>query len=241
MSNLKHNGRLRWAPSYLRNRGQVTRGQKRAMREHWSTYGIRFQHDEVLDLDQHFPIEGPLLIEIGFGMGDHLIALATALPDHRILGIEVHRPGLAAATGKASEQQCENVRLIRGDARLVLTDHLPEAIAQAVFIQFPDPWPKPGDERRRLIQPEMLEVLRRTLLPEGECLITTDVDLYASHCRDVFDEAPGWETLTQSGWQAHRITTRYEEKAIAEGRGITELIFRTNSGFCSNSGEARLS
>lgn len=241
MSNLRKDGRLRWAPSYLRNRGQMTRAHKRAMREHWPTYGIRYQYDEVLDLQSHFETNGPLLIEIGFGMGDHLISLAADLPDHRILGIEVHRPGLAAAAAKAAKHSCDNVRLIRGDARLVLTDHLPKAIATAVFLQFPDPWPKAGDEHRRLIQPEMLEVLRESLLPGGECLLLTDVALYADHCRNTFGGAPGWEAVDHSNWHSHRIATLYEEKAIAEGRTITELIFRTNSGFCANSGEATCS
>jgi len=77
MSNLKRNGELRWPPSYLRNCGQMTRGQEKALREWWPSYGITFQHDEQIDLDQYFDFDGPLVIEIGFGMGDHLIHLAS--------------------------------------------------------------------------------------------------------------------------------------------------------------------
>ncbi len=227
MSNLKHNGRLRWAPSFLRNRGQVTRGQKRAMRDHWDRFGIRFQHGEILDLDSHFDFEGPLIIEIGFGMGDHLIHLAKSLPDHRIFGIEVHRPGLAAATGKAAEAELKNLQLIRGDARLVLTDYLPESIATAIIIQFPDPWPKPGDEHRRLVQQDLLEIMHRTLTETGECLIATDVDVYADHCRAVFSQDDRWKLLEHSRLQLHRIETLYESKAIEAGRKITDMCYQT--------------
>lgn len=241
MSNLKRDGRLRWSPSFLRNRGQMTRAQKRAMRESWPEFGIRFRFDETISLDSHFELEGPLLIEIGFGMGDHLVHLAQSLPDYRIVGIEVHRPGLAAATAKAASAGLKNIKLIRGDARLVLTDHLPASIAQAIIIQFPDPWPKPGDELRRLIQPGMLETMHQTLVQGGECLVTTDVDDYANHCRTVFSESTDWTPVERSHWQVHRIETLYEQKALAEGRTITEMIFRTNSGFQSNKGEAGLS
>ncbi|MDF1656670.1 MAG: tRNA (guanosine(46)-N7)-methyltransferase TrmB [Verrucomicrobiales bacterium] len=227
MSNLKHNGRLRWAPSFLRNRGQVTRAQKRAMRDHWDRFGIRFRHGEIIDLDSHYEFKGPLIIEIGFGMGDHLVHLANSLPDHRVLGIEVHRPGLAAATGKAAAEDLKNLRLIRGDARLVLTDYLRESIATAIIIQFPDPWPKPGDEHRRLVQPDLLTIMHRTLIETGECLIATDVDLYAEHSRNVFSKDDRWQDLEKSKLQLHRINTLYESKAIEAGRVITEMCYQT--------------
>ena len=145
----------------------MTRGQKRALREWWPAYGITFRHDEVIDLGQHFDSDGPLVIEIGFGMGDHLFNLATSLPGHRILGIEVHRPGLAAATQKIHDAELSNVRIMRGDARLILTDHLAGRIADAVIIQFPDPWPKTRHAKRRIFTPSMLDKLAFCLKPGG--------------------------------------------------------------------------
>ena len=211
----------------------MTRGQKRAMREAWPHYGIRFQHDEVLDLDKYFSFSGPLVIEIGFGMGHHLVHLAKQLPEHRILGIEVHRPGLAAPAGKLAVNDCGNVRLIRGDARLVFSDLLPVSIARSIIIQFPDPWPKHGDEHRRLVQPGMLSVLEKILEAGGQCLITTDVADYAEHCRTVFVESAAWEPAMTSDLQAFRVETQYEEKAIREGRKIHELYYRTRHVFRS--------
>lgn len=227
MSNLRKDGQLRWAPSYLRNRGQMTRAQKRAMRESWPIYGIRFQHDEILDLDACFVSKGPLVIEIGFGMGDHLVSLAKANPDYRVLGLEVHRPGLAAAAAKAAQNECHNVRLIRGDARLILSDHLAGSIASAVLVQFPDPWPKEGDEHRRLIQPDILNLLDQTLVSGGECCITTDVVSYANHCREVFSESEKWIEIENPRFRHERAATLYERKAIEAGRDITELCYET--------------
>lgn len=225
MSNLKRDGQLRWSPSYLRNRGQVTRAQKRALREGWNRFGLTFRNGEILDLETAFGSDSPLVIEIGFGMGDHLLHLAETLPDHRVLGIEVHRPGLAAATARLLERDLENVRLIRGDARLILTDHCAPAIAHGVIVQFPDPWPKPGDEHRRLIQPGMVEVLHRCLVPEGEFLLATDVEDYAEHARRVFEESSGWKECERSRFREHRIPTPYEKKGHAEGRCTHELIY----------------
>ncbi|MDF1740877.1 MAG: tRNA (guanosine(46)-N7)-methyltransferase TrmB [Verrucomicrobiales bacterium] len=227
MSNLKRNGKLRWSPSYLRNRGQLTRAQKRAQRDLWPFYGIPFRFDEVIDPTDHFPCAGePLIVEIGFGMGDHLIALAEALPRRNLLGIEVHRPGIAAAMAKAHVAGVENLRVMRGDARLVLTDHFESEIADTVLIQFPDPWPHPGDAHRRLVQPGMVAVIRERLQKNGHLLITTDVEVYADHCRDIVLSSPGWKEVDDSAFSRHRIITQYERKAINEGRSIHELKFQ---------------
>ncbi|MCG8601642.1 MAG: tRNA (guanosine(46)-N7)-methyltransferase TrmB [Verrucomicrobiales bacterium] len=226
MSNLKRNGKLRWSPSYLRNRGTITRAQKRAMREWWPEVGILFEHGKKIDLTKCFESTGPLLIEIGFGMGDHLVALAKSLPRYRFLGIEVHRPGLASTTAKIHEAGLKNIRLIRGDARLVLTDHLEKEIAEAVLVQFPEPWQGEGNQHRRLIQPGMTETIQRTLKQEGEFSLATDIEEYADHCRSVFAGMKGWTQQEQSRFQKFRICTRYEKKGIDEGRSIHELSYR---------------
>lgn len=227
MSNLKRDGKLRWAPSYLRNRGQLTRAQKRAQRDLWPVYGIPYRFDEVIDPAEHFPTaQGPLIIEIGFGMGDHFIELAKALPQRNLLGIEVHRPGIAAAMAKAEAANLKNVRVMRGDARLVLTDHFRSQITDAVLIQFPDPWPHPGDAHRRLVQPGMVDLIRERLQENGHLLIATDVKEYADHCQSVFAKCNGWTQVENSELSHYRIVTPYERKGIDEGRSIHELKFR---------------
>lgn len=226
MSNLKQNGRLRWIPSYLRNRGQLTRAQKRVLRESWEEYGIRFKHGEVIDLEAEFERSGPVILEIGFGMGDHLVHLAQEKPDHRVLGIEVHRPGLAAAIGKAQDRQVTNVRVMRGDARLILSDYIVGRPFAVVIVQFPDPWPHPGDSHRRLIQEDFLALLEKRLVDGGELIIVTDVQGYAEHCNRVFSGKPKWNPIPGSPWLDSRIETGYELKAKEAGRSVSELVFR---------------
>ena len=226
MSNLKQNGQLRWIPSYLRNRGQLTRAQKRVLRESWEEYGIRFRHGEVIDLDAEFEGGGPMVLEIGFGMGDHLVNLAQIKPDHRVLGIEVHRPGLAAAIGKAQDRQLTNVRMMRGDARLILSDFIVGRPFSAVIVQFPDPWPRPGDSHRRLIQDDFLSLLERRLIDRGELVVVTDVQEYADHCQKGFWGKQKWDSIPDSPWLDSRIETGYEVKAREAGRSVTELVFR---------------
>jgi len=107
---------------------------------------------------------------------------------------------------------------------------LPPRISDAVLIQFPEPWSQKGKTRRRLIQPEMLNLLHRSLVPGGECLVTTDMSDYAEHCAQLFDASSQWEKVEHSPFQSSRILTRYEEKALAEGRSITDLCYRTQVG-----------
>lgn len=226
MSNLQRDGKLRWVPSYLRNRGKITRAQKNAMREHWPRFGLEFTHGEGLDLDSAFSGKGPLLIEIGFGMGDSLVEVGEARPDWRILGIEVHRPGLAAACGKLAAAGLKNVRIVRGDARLVLEDHLPAGCADLVLARYPEPWPKPGDAHRRLVQPDLAALLRRILVPGGCFLFETDWPDYAVHARAVFAESEDWLEEESSFPSDLTGPTRYLAKAEGEGRGPVRCVFR---------------
>jgi len=115
---------------------------------------------------------------------------------------------------------------MRSDARLILTDHLSGRIADAVIIQFPDPWPKESDAHRRLVQPGMIDVIAERLSPKGELLIVTDVDTYAAHSIEVLEGMANWEYIERSNYHDYRVLTAYEKKALNEGRGITELSYR---------------
>ncbi len=225
MSNLKRNGQLRWPPSYLRRQGQMTRAQKIAWRELWPTWGLEFRHGEVIDLPSNFgrPTSGPCHLEVGFGLGDHLVRQAVANPETAFLGIEVHKPGIAAALAKIRDRELTNVRVMRGDARLILTDHLAGPCFHHIDVLFPDPWPNDGDAHRRLIQPGLLEVIESRLHPGGTLHLATDVDVYAEHARVVFAHQLGWESIEQD-YPPH--TTKYAQKGIAEGRSITDLTYR---------------
>ena len=221
MSNLKKDGKLRWAPSYVRRQGQMTPGQKRAFRERWDDFGIEYRYNETIDIDEVFPGKGPLILEIGFGMGENLLHLASRNPECRFLGIEVHKPGIGAVLKEMGER--ENIRLMRGDARLILEDHITGPVFDRVCIFFPDPWPKPGNDHRRLVQPDFVKTFSNRLKAKGKLHFATDVDDYAEHIRDLMSD---WDLVDEiePNWQ--RVLSKYEAKGIERGNEIADLVYR---------------
>ncbi len=223
MSNLKKDGKQRWSPSYLRRQGQATPRQKRAIREHWDQYGLEFSYGKKIDLASAFESPDHLILEIGFGMGDHLIHLAKENPGASILGIEVHKPGIGGVIAELMEQAIDNVRIIRGDARLVMTDHLDGRCFDQVHIQCPDPWPKPEDAHRRLVQTDFILLLEKRMRPDGILHTITDVACYAEHISDVMANQENWKSCPTL---PDRLRTRYEQKGLDHNRDIHEQSYR---------------
>ncbi|PWJ14454.1 tRNA (guanine(46)-N(7))-methyltransferase TrmB [Jannaschia seohaensis] len=167
----------------------------------------------------------PVWLEIGFGGGEHMVHQAELHPEVGIIGAEPYINGVAMLLGKLRRAGAENVRIHPGDAR-DLFDVLPaESIAKA-FLLYPDPWPKARHHRRRFVTPEHLGPLHRCLAPGAEFRVATDIEDYV---RQTLEEVPpaGFELLSDSPepW-ADWIRTRYEAKAVREGRSSRYLTFR---------------
>ncbi|MDF1755650.1 MAG: tRNA (guanosine(46)-N7)-methyltransferase TrmB [Verrucomicrobiales bacterium] len=228
MSNLKHNGELRWSPSYLRRQGKVTPAQKRALRDNWNRFGIEFRYGDKISLNDHFSSsDGPLHLEIGFGMGENLIYQAKTVPDSRILGIEVHKPGIGAALKKIEEEQLQNIRVMRGDARLILSDYLDESTRfDQISVLFPDPWPDPENAHRRIIQTDLIELFARKIRHHGHLHIASDVDLYRDHVESVMAHHNAWKRITDFEITSLRGPTRYETRGLEMGHRIHDLYFQ---------------
>lgn len=228
MSNLKQHGRLRWVPSYLRRQGQMTPGQKRAFRDLWNTFGIGYRFGQRIQIDDHFPDGGGRhFLEIGFGMGENLVHQARRHPDARILGIEVHKPGLGAALKKIGEAKVKNVRIMRGDARLILSDFLEEETRfERVSLLFPDPWPEPGNRHRRIVQSDFIDLLETRMKTGGRWHVATDVAEYGEHCRDLMSKRIEWRKEEIAEMADFRGATRYEARGIARGHPVVDLLYR---------------
>lgn len=179
---------------------------------------------ETLDLSA-LPGDGPLWLEIGFGGGEHMVQMALRYPQVRLVGCEPFVNGVAMALGRVREAGVANLRLHPGDAR-DLFDVLPDACLHRVFLNYPDPWPKTRHHRRRFVTPDHLLPLARCCAPQAEFRLATDI---ADYVRQALVEVPaaGFALVSSSDapWEDW-ISTRYEKKALREGRTPHYLTFR---------------
>lgn len=164
----------------------------------------------------------PLVLEIGCGHGHAAIAYAAEHPEHDIVAMDVHSPGLARMLADAEAAGVPNLRIEQGDAVLFLEERVTSATFDAIHLFFPDPWRKKKHTKRRFVSPTNLDLLARVLKPGGRVLIATDQDFYAGH---VLAEVAGHPRFTASRTErpSWRPMEGFEAKGIAAGRQITEL------------------
>jgi len=181
-----------------------------------------------LDLDQLFGGK-PVWLEVGFGGGEHMVHQAAQNPDVGIIGCEPYINGVAMLLGKLRRAGVENVAVHPGDAR-DLMDVLPEASIDRAFLLYPDPWPKARHHRRRFVTEEHLVPLARVLKPGAIFRVATDIEDYV---RQTLEEVPrfGFDWLAErpGDWREpwdDWLSTRYEQKALREGRVPHYLTFR---------------
>jgi tRNA (guanine-N7-)-methyltransferase len=163
---------------------------------------------------------GEVVLEIGFGGGEHLAAQASSQPCARFIGVEPFLNGVASCLRHIEESGATNVRLHHGDARAVMA-RLPDASLDVCYILFPDPWPKLRHHKRRLIQPELLSVLARVLKPGAEVRFATDWANYAAWTLEHFnrDRRFSWMAGRAGDWRAPwsgHTQTRYEQKRLGD-------------------------
>jgi tRNA (guanine-N7-)-methyltransferase len=166
---------------------------------------------------------GEVVLDIGFGSGEALIKVAELRPHECVLGIDVHTPGLAAVLEAVQRRGLCNVRVVEGDV-IDLLARIPERSLAAIRVFFPDPWPKRRQRGRRLIRPEIIERLVPLLRTGGTLHLATDVDDYAAQMCAVCEAVPGLSggVIERPAW---RPITRYEQRAIDEGRRPVDLIY----------------
>jgi tRNA (guanine-N7-)-methyltransferase len=172
-------------------------------------------------------------LEIGFGGGEHLAALAAAHPHIGFIGAEPFLNGIAKLLVAIAEQRLSNIRIFDADSRLLL-DRLSAASIGRIYVLYPDPWPKRRHAKRRLLNPATLMQLHRAMKPGAELRLATDSRDYAAWALARLLRHGGFEWLAESagdwrkpppGWTV----TRYESKALAKGRTPLYLTFRRRS------------
>jgi tRNA (guanine-N7-)-methyltransferase len=202
--------------SFGRNRGRSLRARQQ---------GLMDTLLPELAVDIHAPIAQGFLrvaLEIGFGGGEHLAALAAHRPDTLCIGCEPFLNGVAKLLVAIEEQGLHNIRLFTDDARKLI-DAIPPASIDDVYILFPDPWPKKKQQKRRLVNQDTLARLARVHKPGGSLLLATDHADYATHMLEQLRETPHyrWEPKTARDWTEPPglwVETKYQHKTSAEGR-----------------------
>jgi len=214
--------------SFVRRESRMTASQRRAIEELWPRYGAT-PGDGSFDLGTLFGRTAPRALEIGFGNGEALIAMAAENPDRDYLGVEVHRPGVAQALRELARRELGNVRVCCVDVNDVLA-RLPERSLCAVYLFFPDPWPKKRHHKRRLVQAQFVAQIGRVLCAGGLFRLATDWQDYAAHMLAVLQEAPGFENTREGEGYAsrpiERPLTKFERRGQRLGHSVYDLAFR---------------
>lgn len=169
-----------------------------------------------------FGVARPLLVEIGFGNADYLIALAESNPDCNVIGFEISVTGMNKAEHKIEKHHLDNARAVFATGETALHHLLTPGSVREFHINYPDPWFKQRHAGRRIIQPDTTAALASRLEPDGLLYLATDIHDYATMSDRVLASTPGLENTLDSGWTdtlpERLITTKYEAKGIREGR-----------------------
>lgn len=221
-----HERRIR---SFQPRRSRVTAGQTDALQRLWPVWGLDIDGLRTLDLDEMFG-GLPVVLEIGFGMGEATARMAAADPATGILAVDVHTPGQGNLLGLAERAGLSNVRVANGDAIILLREMLPPAALDGLRVYFPDPWPKKRHHKRRLIQPDFLTLAAGRLKPGAVLHCATDWEPYAEQMLDVLTAHPDFENTRADGGYAPRPAfrplTRFEGQGLDKGHVVHDLLFR---------------
>jgi tRNA (guanine-N7-)-methyltransferase len=219
--------------SFVLRAGRVTAAQERALAELWPAYGIDFSNGPI-DLNVAFGHDfavsaAPRCLEIGFGAGEVIGALAEANSHIDYLGIEVHRSGVGRLLLHADQAKLKNLRVVCHDAVEVLKSAIHDESFDEILVFFPDPWHKKRHHKRRLIDTEFVALLADKMKRGGVLRLATDWHEYAEQMLGVCNAAPGLESLSVDGTYVarpgFRPATRFERRGARLGHGVWDLAY----------------
>ncbi|WP_119343099.1 tRNA (guanosine(46)-N7)-methyltransferase TrmB [Facilibium subflavum] len=217
---------LRTVKSFVKRAGRVTKRQKHALENFAELYTIPYQ-PSLIDLSQHFPKSQPLIVEIGFGMGDSLVEMAKTLPEKNFIGIEIHEPGIGNILDRIHHDTLTNLKIMTYDAVEVFKRCITNDALDGIQIFFPDPWHKKRHHKRRLVNKDFTELMVSRLKQNGFIHFASDWQEYAEEVLVLFEQndqlqnkfegfAPRPET---------RPLTKFEKRGHALKHGVWDIIF----------------
>jgi len=214
--------------SFVIRAGRMTESQQKGWSSVFPEHGFTLS-ERRFDWDRSFAMAGRRVLEIGFGMGDSLVAMADQNPQDRYLGIEVHRPGVGKLLSEVDKRGIKNLKVFAEDAVQVLEEAIPQESIDLLQIFFPDPWHKKRHHKRRLIQPDFVELLVSRLSAAGHLHLATDWQPYAEHMMEVLSaNALLLNTAGQNNYIVRpesRPETKFERRGHRLGHGVWDLLF----------------
>jgi tRNA (guanine-N7-)-methyltransferase len=221
----------------VKRAGRTTTGQAKAF-EVWGPQFLLKYAPEPLNMIKAFGLNGqdpttsPVILEIGFGMGEATAHIAKVRPSDFFLCCEVHEPGVGALLKRIGEQDIQNIRILQHDAVEVIDNMLPLASLDGVHIFFPDPWHKSRHNKRRLIQAPLIAKLAARLKPGAYIHCATDWEPYAVQILEVLSAEPLLQNTAandQEGYAVkpdYRPLTKFENRGLKLGHGVWDVVFQ---------------
>lgn len=220
--------------SFVIRAGKITAGQKKAFETLWPVYGLSLFTGKI-DPQVIFGRTAPLVLEIGFGMGDSLFQMAKQEPEKNFIGIEVHPPGVGRLMNLAHQENLTNLRVYMADAMDVLEDCIPDESVDRLQLYFPDPWHKKKHNKRRIVQKPFVQKIHPKLKVEGIFHMATDWQPYAEYMLEVMDLSEGFENIQKpspySPRPDYRPITKFEKRGEKLGHGVWDLVFKKSNTF----------
>lgn len=227
MENLdKDTKNYRTVKTYVLRVGRMTEAQEKAYNELSPVFCIPYQ-EKKLNFVEIFGNTNPVVIEIGFGMGNATSIIAENNPEINYIGIEVHTPGVGKLLHEIRQKNLKNLYIIEYDALEVLKNMIPDSSISGFHIFFPDPWPKKRHHKRRLIQHPRTDLIASKLSKSGYLYFVTDWKEYAEFALEQLNNTPKIKNK-YNGFaekQTWRPETKFEKKGLNAEREITELMF----------------
>ena len=219
--------------SYVIRGGRITAPQEKALAEQWPRFGLDL-HRGRSALDGSFTNpDAPLILEIGFGMGDSLLSMAEQFPEQNFIGVEVHLPGVGRLINEASKRNLQNLKVFCADAIDVLTDCIADNSLTRLQLYFPDPWHKSRHNKRRIVQPVFINQVTEKLKDGGVLHMATDWEPYAeamlettSLCESLQNTAGAQQYSPRPDY---RPETKFERRGQKLGHGVWDLLFYKRS------------
>jgi len=215
--------------SYVLRAGRETPAQRRSYDELSPLFVVPFR-EAPLDFAGLFGNENPVVMEIGFGMGEATAAIAAENPGRNYLGVEVYRAGVGRLLWNISQSSISNIKIVRHDAVEVVMKMVPPRSLAGIHLFFPDPWPKKRHHKRRLVKRPFTQALASKLEPGGYLYMVTDWEDYAAWALAELEATKGLANTSESfapprDW---RPGTAFERKGLAKKHAVRELYFEAD-------------